>query len=91
MKVVRECLPEDLTSALRQMMSKKGPHEGMWKERNSKCGAPEKGIWSNRKRCMVLKHSEQQGEWRNMWSEKNHVKSLESGKEFMFILTVRIQ
>lgn len=61
------------------------------RERNSKCGAPEKGIWSNRKRCMVLKHSEQQGEWRNMWSEKNHVKSLESGKEFMFILTVRIQ
>lgn len=40
---------------------------------------------------MMLKDSEQQGEWRNLQSEKKQVRSLGSGKEFAFILMTRIQ
>lgn len=39
----------------------------------------------------MLKDSEQQGEWRNLQSEKKQVRSLGSGKEFAFILMTRIQ
>lgn len=74
------------------MMSRKGLHEGLWKKRKSEESQKAKSlvILRNRGRGMMLKHSKQWREWRNQWSEKKQVKSSGSGKEFAFILMMRM-